>query len=93
MARNIGAGGRKKYKDFSVPINNALNDAVGDFQAHSGDFMWFYDMVKTGATWDIKLKDKWNALIGAGTYPGSISASILLFETLTNHEGGGNIIY
>ena len=65
MARNIGAGGRKKYKDFSVPINNALNDAVGDFQAHSGDFMWFYDMVKTGATWDIKLKDKWNALIGA----------------------------
>lgn len=28
--------------------------------------MWFYDMVKTGATWDIKLKDKWNALIGAG---------------------------
>ena len=93
MARNIGAGGRKKYKDFSVPINNALNDAVGDFQAHSGDFMWFYDMVKTGATWDIKLKDKWNALIGAGTYPGSISASIVLFETLTTPEAVGNIIY
>ena len=50
-------------------------------------------MVKTGATWDIKLKDKWNALIGAGTYPGSISASIVLFETLTTPEAVGNIIY
>ena len=93
MARNIGAGGRKQYKDFSVPINNALNNAVGDFQAHSGDFMWFYDMVKTGATWDIKLKDKWNALIGAGTYPGSISASIVLFGTVTTPEAVGNITY
>ena len=93
MVKNIGAGGRKQYKDFSVPINNALNNAVGDFQAHSGDFMWFYDMVKTGATWDIKLKDKWNALIGAGTYPGSISASIVLFGTLTTPEAVGNITY
>ena len=93
MVKNIGAGGRKQYKDFSVPINNALNNAVGDFQAHSGDFMWFYDMVKTGAIWDIKLKDKWNALIGAGTYPGSISASIVLFGTLTTPEAVGNITY
>ena len=93
MARNIGAGGRKQYKDFNVPINNALNNAVGDFQAHSGDFMWFYDMASTGTTWDIKLEDQWNTLIGAGTYPGSISAPIVLFGTVTTPEAVGNITY
>lgn len=86
-------GGRKQYKDVSTPINNALVNAKGTFQEHKYDFKWFYDQVKTGAPWDIKLKNNWNKTIAPGTYPGSYSTKVMLYGELTTPEALGNITY
>ncbi len=86
-------GGRKQYKDVSVPVNKALNTAEETFRNHSMDFVWFYHQVKSGAQWDIKLREQWNATIAAGTYPGSISARIILNGYITTPEALGNITY
>ena len=28
-----------------------------------GSFLWFYEQVKSGAVWDIKLQNRWNAAL------------------------------
>ncbi|MDO4302186.1 MAG: polymorphic toxin type 44 domain-containing protein, partial [Clostridia bacterium] len=85
-------GGRKQYKDVSVPINNALNNSRADFEANSGDYKWFYNQVKSGAPWDIKLEKSWESTIGS-TYPGSYSTKVVLFGQITTPEELGNITY
>ena len=85
-------GGRKQYKDVSVPINNALVNASGTFSEHSGDFIWFKNQVNHGADWDIKRKDPWERTIGS-TFPGSYDTKVVLFGILTTPEELGNITY
>ncbi len=89
----IFTDGLKQYKDVSVPINNALWKARGSFIDHKYNLKWFYEQVKTGGPWDIKLKDRWNETIAAETYPGSGLTQVMLYGTITTPEALGNITY
>ena len=85
-------GGRKQYKDVSVPINNALNRDKGTFAEHSGELIWFKNQVNHEADWDIKRKDPWERTIGS-TFPGDYNTTVVLYGTFTTPEELGNITY
>lgn len=92
MARNVGLGGRKQYKDMSTPVLNALRRDEGDFENHSGDLFWFAAQVGNEGRWNIKRDAKiWEETIGT-TFPG-YSGQMYFFGILITVEDAGNITY
>lgn len=85
--------GLKQYKDVTKPINKAINDNVILFSEHGRNPIWFYEQVKSGAPWDIKLPIRLNETIASGTYPGSATTPVVYRYMLTSPEGLGNITY
>ncbi len=71
-------GRRKQYKDVSIPVNNALSNSRSEFESNSGNYIWFYNKVKTGDLWDIKNKESRESVIGS-TYPGNYNTPVVLF--------------
>ncbi|MCL1858453.1 MAG: polymorphic toxin type 44 domain-containing protein [Oscillospiraceae bacterium] len=65
-------------KDFTIPINAALDITTAEANRRSQDFfgtgpldyIWFILQVAPDADWDIKRPDSWNRTIGKNTYPG-----------------------
>ena len=84
--------GLKQYKDVTSPINYALSCSAAIFSNHNHDFLWFYEQVKTGATWDIKLPNRWKETIKS-TYPGSESTEVIYMQKIMTPESLGNMTY
>ena len=84
---------RVQHKDFTVPIQNAL-DSVVDIAKSKGRFnyRWFISQVNHGADWDIKLPDSWNETIGENTYPG-FGVKVFFQGILMTPEQLGNYTY
>ena len=93
MARNIGVGGRKQYKDISAPFNRELS-AIGKVAETKWviDIPWFISQVNHNAPWDIKREKPWTYTIKS-TYPGRYDTPVVLNGTVTTPEKLGNIAY
>ena len=86
-------GQHVQYKDFTVPIQNALNKVVVIAQSRGRfDYRWFISQVNHEAAWDIKVRDSWNKTIGDNTYPG-FGVQVLFKGTLMTPEKLGNYTY
>ena len=91
MARNINAGGRKQYKDYTNPIGTALLNAQMEFGMNRRKSGWFAKKVCNQGPWNVKRNKKiWESTLGV-SYPGS--AKIVLCGELVGAEEVGNITY
>ena len=86
------------YKDFSMPINNSLNDIVQKAEMMNllcGDIskgMWFISQVNHNKPWDIKRPTPWNNTIGSNTHPGN-NVHVVYNGWLATPEELGNYAY
>ncbi len=85
--------GRKQYFDVTIPVNNAVWNARGEFEEHKGDLKWFASVVGDDGKWNIKAnKGKvWTKTLGI-TFPG-YNANLLFFGMVVKVEDIGNITY
>ena len=84
---------RKQYKDFSVPINNALNQITLEAESKTQfNYLWFYEKVNHNADWDIKRESPWNRTIAQNTYPG-FGTKVMYNGNLYTPEQLGNYTY
>jgi hypothetical protein len=80
--REAGVGivvsGGNLFRDFTVPILNALDGARITAQRHSHNglsptprgVVWFFRQMNHYGPWDIKRRYSWNDTIAPGTFPG-----------------------
>jgi len=57
----------------------------------AGSYLTFYNWVKGGATWDIKLEKRWQSTIGT-TFPG-VETQVMYNGMIMTPEQLGNYIY
>lgn len=89
--RIVMVGGRKQYKDITIPVANAVAFCKGEFKNHKGDLEWFRATVGDQGKWNIKRDAAtWEAAIKT-TFPGD--AKMYLGGYLVTRDDVGNITY
>jgi len=86
-----GNSSSDSIQDVTVPVTSAVMREEAEFHSHFGDMAWFYNKVKSGAEWDIKLKDKWNNKINT-PFPG-VGVEVLFRGARKTPEAIGNMTY
>lgn len=88
----VMVGGRRQYKDITVPVSNAVAFCKGEFRSHSRDYTWFMNAVGDGGRWNVKSSAAtWEAAIKT-TFPG-YGTEMYLGGYLVTVEEVGNITY
>lgn len=48
-------------KDIADQFNRLLQDALGEAQSKKGDLVWFFEKLRPGGEWDLKLQETYSA--------------------------------
>ncbi len=89
----ISTKGLKQYKDFSKPINDALEETAEVAESKwRFNYKWFMSQVNHKKPWDIKREEPWNNTIGKDTYPGW-GVKVVYNDYLMTPEELGNYTY
>jgi hypothetical protein len=87
-ARNAGT----IYRDVTDEVTAAVVAAEPYFLLHTFDLFEFYNQMKFGGPWDIKLKKQWEDKIGT-SYPGAYPQKIVFRSEVMTIDKIGNIAY
>jgi hypothetical protein len=80
------------YRDITDEVTAAVVAAEPYFLLHTFDLFEFYNQMKFGGPWDIKLKKQWEDKIGT-SYPGAYPQKVVFQGEVMTIDKIGNIVY